>query len=171
MKKKSLFLVVLLVGALGVACSSDDNKPVIEPSIDLKKDIQKKWEFTTIQTLDKDKKVLKDYLSAGQYECKNNIWEFNLESRIDLMYHKDPDLNTCDEYKKTVPYSLKDKELVTIIVNDGDQLVPAFFEIREMTKDKMVLFVKNNEYTEEEAISSNLPKETRFIQYVLKAVK
>lgn len=90
---------------------------------------------------------------------------------MDYVYYADPDTNGYIEYRKTLFYSIEDKELITAIVNDGDQLMLTFFEIQKMNKEKMVLFVKDTEYTEEEAISNNWPKEVRFIQYVLKPIK
>lgn len=183
MKKSFLFMTTLLLTIFSVGCSSDDSTaPIIEPptTIDFKKEIQKSWELTAYQLLDKDRKTIEEFSAKRSDECKNNVWEFKEvinsdnekeDIRMDYVYYTDDDTNECVEYRKTVFYSVEDKELVTAIVNDGDQLMLTFFEIQEMSKEKMVLFVKDTEYTEEEAISNNWPKETRFIQYVLKPIK
>lgn len=164
-------------------CSKDDNgakdvKPPVNEGYE--KAIMKEWVFTAYQLLDKDRNVLKDYDPLDKFECKNNKWIFKTEVnenneknnvRIDLSYLKDPETEECIEHKKTVPYSIKDNELATVVLNDGDQMMPYFFEIREISSDRMLIIRKDYVLTEEEAIQEGFPKEARYLQYLFKAVK
>jgi hypothetical protein len=167
-----------------IGCSSDDGgvAPIIEPPIetDYEKVIQNEWAFTKYQLLDKDRKVVFE-LDAKGGDCKNNLWIFKEELdednemtkfRTDLSYIEDPDTGQCVEFRKKIPYSiLNGNELVTALVNDGDQLMVYFFEIHEMRKNKMLLIRKDYELTEEEAIKYNFPKEAKYLQYELKTTK
>lgn len=172
-----------LLTMFSVGCSSDDSdKPIIEPPIveSFEKAIMKEWVFETYQLLDKDRKVVKDVDALGQFECKKNIWNFKEEVnednvkekvRIDVSYMADVETNECTEHRKKIPYHITNNELVTALINDGDQVMLYFFEIREISKDQMLLIRKDYELTEEEALQYNYPKEAKYLQYLLKAVK
>lgn len=186
--KKIILLLGAVLMSLNFACSSDDStKPVIDPvvpPVDFNKEIQKKWEFTTYQLLDKDKKVIKEYKSQGENNCKNSIWEFKeevdedktiIKVRYDYTYFKDSEDSEaleCDEQMKRTPYNIIEKNILFIVIlDDGDQLVPFNFSIREITKEQMLLIREDFKLTEEEAIEQGFPKETRYLQYQLKVVK
>ncbi|WP_074745520.1 hypothetical protein [Myroides marinus] len=183
MKKVFMFMTLSLLTVFSIGCSSDDNdKPIIEPPIETnyEKAIMKEWVFDNYQLLDKDRKVVKEFDAMGQFECKKNIWNFKeivnednvkQNARVDLSYITDPDTNECIEHRKVAPYSIKDKELITALVNDGDQMMVYFFEIREIGKEQMLLIRKDYELTEEEAIKYNYPKEAKYLQYKLKLKK
>lgn len=186
MKKVLSFVVAFLFVAINTSCSSDDkNEPIVEPPVvipvkEYETAIQKEWVFTKYQLLDKDRKVVHEVDGKGQ-DCKNNVWIFKEELdgdnekvkiRTDLSYVSNPDTNTCEEHKKKIPYSINNgNELVTALINDGDQIMLYFFEIREMQKNKMFLIRKDYLLTEEEAIKYNYPKEARYLQYELVKVK
>jgi len=183
MKRVLIFVSVSLLTIFSISCSSDDGgtTPIIEPPIetDYEKVIQNEWIFTNYQLLDKDKKVVFE-LDAAVSECKNNIWVFKEELdenkekvkiRTDYTYLENPETNECEEHKKTMPYSINDNELVTALLNDGDQMMVYFFEIHEMRKNKMLLIRKDYELTEEEAILYGFPKEAKYLQYELKTTK
>ncbi|MDR0195439.1 MAG: hypothetical protein LBI73_09975 [Myroides sp.] len=184
MKKVIMFMSVSLLTIFSIGCSSDDagGAPIIEPPIetDYEKFIQNEWAFMKYQLLDKDRKVVFE-LDAKGTDCKNNLWIFKetldenkekIKLRTDLSYITDPETEKCEEFRKQIPYNiLNGNELVTALVNDGDQLMIYFFEIREMRKNKMLLIRKDYELTEEEAIKYNFPKEAKYLQYELKTTK
>ncbi|MDM1380069.1 hypothetical protein [Myroides marinus] len=182
MKKVFMFMTLSLLTVFSIGCSSDDNdKPIIEPPIETnyEKAIMKEWVFTNYQLIDKDKKVVKEYDAKGQ-DCKYNIWGFKEELnddnvkqkiRTDYSYYTNPETKECVEFRKKVPYSINKNELVTLLVNDQDQIIPYFFEIREIAKEKMILIRKDYVLTEEEAIAAGYPKEARGLQYELKIKK
>ncbi|SEI83740.1 hypothetical protein SAMN04488018_105157 [Myroides marinus] len=177
-------MAVSLLTMFSFGCSSDDGgeAPIIEPPIvtDYDKFIQNEWAFTKYQLLDKDRKVVFEMDSKGA-DCKNNLWIFKeeldenkekIKVRTDLSYIEDPETGKCEEHRKQIPYNiLNGNELVTALVNDGDQLMIYFFEIHEMRKNKMLLIRKDYELTEEEAIKYNFPKEAKYLQYELKTMK
>lgn len=181
-------MTAIMLTALSVGCSSDDGiAPVIEPPIidppietNLEKAIQNEWVFTNYNLLDKDKKVLKEFSSKEPFACKESTWIFKEEIgadntkenvRIDKAYLGDVEANDCEEYIKSVPYTIKDKELVTVVLNDGDQLMLSTFEIQEISKNRMLLIDKSFELTDEEIIEMNYPKGTRYLQYAFTRTK
>ncbi|MDM1380068.1 hypothetical protein [Myroides marinus] len=183
MKKVIMFMSVSLLTIFSIGCSSDDGggAPIIEPPIetDYEKFIQNEWAFMKYQLLDKDRKVVFE-LDAKGADCKNNLWIFKetldenkdkIKVRTDYTYVQNPDTDECEEHKKTMPYSINDKELVTALLNDGDQMMVYFFEIHEMRKNKMLLIRKDYELTEEEAVLYGFPKEAKYLQYELKTTK
>jgi hypothetical protein len=183
MKKVFMFMAMSLLTAFSIGCSSDDGgeAPIIEPPIetDYEKFIQNEWVFTKYQLLDKDRKVVFE-LDAKGSACKSNIWIFREELdenkkkvkiRTDFTYLEDSDTKECKEYKKEMPYSIENSELVTALLDDVDLMRPFFFEIREMRKNKMLLIRKDYVLTAEDALLYGFPKEAKYLQYELKSTK
>lgn len=183
MKRVLVLVSMSLLTMFSVGCSSDNSvTPIVDPPTlekDYEKVIQNDWVFTKYQLLDENRKVVYE-TDAKLNDCKNNRWIFKEElnddkvmqkTRTDLAYLTNPETKECVEFKKTVPYSINKNELTTLLVNDGDQIIVYFFEIREMQKDKMLLIRKDYKLTEEEAVKYNYPKEAKYLQYELKTTK
>lgn len=152
-------------------CStSDDNTPPVKPETKIpvseyKTAILKSWNWEKKQFLDKNGNVIKEFDYKLNKDCPLEKWTFEEETLTMFEYVTDG-MEKCREVGTAMKYSVHEGKLHFFYPSDGS-FIQNTFNFLIFEKDTFTIR-EDYEYSEEEAVGYNYPKETKYIQFIFK---